>query len=124
MLLKIERTILKKISKHPQDFYIDISDFKKYSGYEINSAMESLQEKGYLEFLGATTEFAIFPYRLTTKGRYYKEYARKSFVQNILIPFIVALLTTIATLYLEKLAENNEPTNTSGYTCDDGNQDF
>lgn len=120
MLLKIERTILRKLSKQPHDFQIESSAFPKYSSFEINSAMVSLEEKGYLKLLSVTSEYAVFSYELTTKGRYYREYARKSFVKNILIPFVVALLTTIATLYLEKLVENDSPTDTSGYTCEYG----
>lgn len=120
MLLKIERIILRKLAKQPHDFKIDSSAFPKYSGLEINRAMISLEGKGYLKMLSATMEYAVFSYELTTKGRYYREYARKSFVKNILIPFVVALLTTIVTLYLEKLVENDSPTDTSGYTCEYG----
>lgn len=120
MLLKIERTILRKLAKQPHDFQIESSAFSKYSGIEINSAMASLEERGYLKLLSVTSEYSVFSYKLTTKGRYYREYKIKSFVKNILIPFVVALLTTIATLYLEKLVENNNPADTSGYTCEYG----
>ncbi len=121
MLLKIERTVLRKLSKQPHKASVHISAFPKYSGDEINSAMLTLKEKGYLEIFDKSVDFSSFSYVLSTKGRYYKEYAWRAFLKNILIPFIVALLTTIATLYLEKLVENDDSANTSGYTCDYGN---
>lgn len=111
MLLKIERTVLRKLSKQPHECSIDISAFPKYSGDEINSAMLALKEKGYLEMFDKSVDFSSFSYVLSSKGRYHREYARIAFIKNILIPFIVALLTTIATLYLEKLVENDNSAN-------------
>ena len=47
-----------------------------------------------------------FSYILTPKGKYYKEYIFMEFLRNILIPFIVALITATATYHLEKVADS------------------
>ena len=122
MLFKIERTILRKVSKQPHENQINIASFKKYSGNDIYHAFINLKEKGYFESVDASIAFSNFSYVLTTKGRYYKEYIFRTFFHNILVPFIVALLTTIATLYLEKFVENNYPQDTSCYTSDYGSE--
>lgn len=118
MLLKIERTILRKVSKQPHENQIDVSCFGKYPKEAIYCAFIELKNKGYFELVEASIDYSNFSYVLTTKGRYYKEYVFKTFLRNVLIPFIVALLTTIATLYLEKLIENDNSTNNSCYTCE------
>lgn len=82
MLLKIERTVLRKLSKQPHECSIDISAFPKYSGDEINSAMLTLKEKGYLEMLDKSVDFSSFSYVLSSKGRYYKEYVFRLFLRN------------------------------------------
>ena len=116
MLLKIEKTILKKVSKQPNCHVICESEFAKYSGEELKESFESLKEKGYFDIVDSTADFSSFSYVLTTKGRFYKEYSRKTFFANIVIPIIVSLLTTIGALYLEKLAENNDTKPTTEYT--------
>lgn len=118
MLFKIETTILRKVSKQPHENQIEASCFDKYPKDAVYSAFKTLKDKGYFELVDATADYSIFSYVLTTKGRYYKEYIFRTFLRDILIPFIVALLTTIATLYLEKLVENDYPTNNSSYTCE------
>lgn len=123
MLFKIERTISKKVLKQPHENPISISSFKNYSGDDIYHALTTLKEKGYFELVDASSDYSNFSYVLSTKGRYYKEYIFRTFLKNIIIPFIVALLTTIATLYLEKLVKNDYSTNTSNYTSDYGNND-
>lgn len=118
MLFKIERTILRKVSKCPNENEINVSHFGKYTNEEVYSAFKTLKEKGYFELVDASIDYSNFSYVLTTKGRYYKEYIFRAFLRNIIIPFVVALLTTVATLYLEKLIENDNPTNASCYTCE------
>lgn len=51
MLQKIEKQILKKISKHPDDISIKIESLKPYSGSEISSAMKSLKENSQFVYL-------------------------------------------------------------------------
>lgn len=43
---------------------------------------------------------------LSSKGRFYKEHLFLSFLRNILIPFVVALITATATYHLEKVADS------------------
>ena len=123
MLLKIEKTILRKVLKQPYENHICISQFKGYCGADVNQAFISLKEKGYFERIEASCDFSSFTYVLSSQGRYYREYAFRNLLKNIIIPFIVALLTTIATLYLEKLVENNHPAYTSECTSDYSCQD-
>lgn len=118
MLFKIERTILRKALKHPHENQINISSFGKYSGDDVYAAFKALKEKGYFESVDSSCDYSNFTYVLSTKGRYYKEYIFRTFLKNILIPFIVALLTTVSTLYLEKFVENNVSSNTSADICD------
>lgn len=123
MLFKIEKHILKKVSKQPYKNQIDLTSFRKYSGEDVYSAFKSLKEKGYFELVSAGSDYSSFSYVLSVKGKFYKEYKFKELLKNIVIPFIVALLTTIATLYLEELVENDNSANTSGYTCEYCNND-
>lgn len=100
MLQKIEKQILKKISKHPDDISIEIESLKPYSGSEISSAMKSLKEKGYLEEESANITLSHFVYRLSTQGRFYKEYWLQCFIHDIFVPAIVAVVTSLITYFL------------------------
>lgn len=117
MLLKIERTILRKTSSSHKNC-ISLSEIGRYDGEDVYQAFLVLKERGYFELVDSSIDRLNFSYILSPKGRYYKEYLRLQFLKNILIPFIVALLTTVSTLYLEKFVENNVPSNTSANTCD------
>lgn len=123
MLLKIERTILKKIKKNPMPNNIKTSSFNKYSKDELHEAFTSLKDRGFFSMYSANQDYSEFTYVLSPKGRYYTEYIFMKFLSNIIIPIIVALLTTVATLYLEKLIENNKPQNSTEYTSDYLNED-
>lgn len=118
MLLKIEKTILRAVNKKGNQESIEVSELNKYSNNDYYDAFKSLKDKGYFESVDASIDYSCFSYVLTAKGRFYKEYKRKKFITNIVIPFLVALLTTIATLYLENLVEDNHSTYTSEYTYD------
>lgn len=120
MLLKIERTILRKLSKQPNSLKINAYNFPQYDNADIYQAMQSLKDMGYLVSFDATVDYETFSYILSSKGRHYREYAWGQLLRNVIIPFIVALLTTIATLYLEKLVENDKPADASGYTSEYG----
>lgn len=104
MLLKIERTILRKTSKiHEHSIYL--SQIGNYDGEDVYQAFLGLKEKGYFSLVETSIERSNFTYILTPKGRYYKEHMRMEFIKNILIPFIVALITATATYHLEKIAD-------------------
>lgn len=104
MLLKIERTVLCKTSSR-KDFQIHISELGKYHGEDVYQAFLTLKEKGYFSLVDSAVGYSNFSYVLTPKGKYYKEHLRLEFLKNILIPFIVALVTATATYHLEKVAD-------------------
>lgn len=100
MLHKIEKFILKKLSKQPDDIHIGIENLKPYSGSAIRSAMKSLKEKGYFEEESVSIDLSNFSYKLSTQGRFYKEYRFKCFIHDIFIPIIVSIITTLITSFL------------------------
>lgn len=116
MLLKIERTILKRTSSSQQNS-ISLAEIGNYNGEDVYQVFLGLKEKGYFNIVNASVDRLNFSYVLTAKGRYYKENLRMEFVKNILIPFIVALITSTATYHLEKVADeySNNSTNNSRY---------
>lgn len=120
MLLKIERTILKRTSSSRQNS-ISLEEIGTYNGEDVYQAFLGLKEKGYFSIADASVDRLSFSYVLTVKGRYYKENLRIEFVKNILIPFIVALITATATYHLEKVADkySNSSTSNSGYDLND-----
>ncbi len=124
MLLKIEKEILKRVSKNPTQESIDSCAFKKHQPSEIKEAFISLKEKNYFSEVDYSIDLSSFSYVLTPQGMFYKEYARKKFFSNIIIPIIVSLLTTIGTLYLENLVENYKSQNHSDYSCEYSCDDF
>lgn len=118
MLLKIELAILKIISKDCGMNNFDARTLDKYPNSEIYQAFLSLQEKGYVEKVSASMAHISISYNLTIKGRYYKEYLFNSFLIHILIPFAVALITTMATLSLEKMIKDNNTSNATQNTSE------
>lgn len=102
MLLKIERKILYTVSKYPEECDLSIEQFKGYSGFDINKAMHSLQEKGYLSEVSAATNYEAFYCEKTTQGKYYKEYLARCFIHDILVPAFVSIITALITLFLTK----------------------
>lgn len=100
MLQKIERTILLTISKQPDKFNIEASQLNRYSRSDIEIAMISLKNKGYFEEANASIDLSNFTYKLTTQGRFYKEYRFQRFISNIFIPIVVSMLATLITSFL------------------------
>lgn len=111
MLLKIERIILKKISK--TNFSIKLSDIGKFDGEDAYQAFLDLQDRGYVTKVNTSMDISSFSFIVTSKGRFYKEYLFLEFLRNILIPFIVALITATATYHLEKVADSYSDSGTS-----------
>lgn len=104
MLLKIERIILKKISK--TNFSIELSKIGKFDGEDVYQAFLDLQDRGYITKVSTSVDRTSFSFIVSPKGRFYKEYFFLSFLRNILIPFVVALITATATYHLEKVADS------------------
>lgn len=100
MLQKIEKFVLKTLSKHPKTINYEIEIFHPYSGEEILCAMESLESKGYLKAVCGDVLLSSLHCELTTQGRFYKEYRFKSFISDIFIPAVVAVITSIITYFL------------------------
>ena len=113
MLLRIERKILRIISSS-NDSSIELSQIGKYNGEDVYQSFLELMDKGYLRMAESNADRSSFSYILTPKGKYYKEYIFMEFLRNILIPFIVALITATATYHLEKVAD--------GYTTSGSSQ--
>lgn len=111
MLLKIERIILKKISK--TNFSIKLSDIGKFDGEDAYQAFLDLQDRGYVTKVNTSMDRSSFSFIVTSKCRFYKEYLFLEFLRNILIPFIVALITATATYHLEKVADSYSDSGTS-----------
>lgn len=111
MLLKIERIILKKISK--TNFSIKLSDIGKFDGEDAYQAFLDLQDRGYVTKVNTSMDRSSFSFIVTSKSRFYKEYLFLEFLRNILIPFIVALITATATYHLEKVADSYSDSGTS-----------
>ena len=105
MLLRIERKILRKISSS-NDSSIELSKIGNYHGEDVYQSFLTLMDKGYLRMAESNIDRSSFSYILTPKGKYYKEYIFMEFLRNILIPFIVALITATATYHLEKVADS------------------
>lgn len=114
MLLKIERKIMKKTSSK-LDNNITLSEIGKYNGEDVFQAFIALKEMGYFQQVDSSIDRKTFSYVLTARGRYYKEHLRLQFLKNILIPFLVALITATATYHLEKVAD--EYTRNSTQDC-------
>lgn len=104
MLLKIERTIMQKTSSRKGN-EISLSEIGKYDGEDVYQAFLGLKEMGYFQQVNSSIDRKSFTYLLTARGRYYKEHLRLQFLKNILIPFLVALITATATYHLEKVAD-------------------
>lgn len=114
MLLKIERIILKKISK--TNFSIELSKIGKFDGEDVYQAFLDLQDKGYITKVSTSMDRSSFSFIVSPKGRFYKEYFFLSFLRNILIPFVVALITATATYHLEKVADSYSGSSSSQCT--------
>ena len=104
MLLKIERIILKKISK--TNFSIELSKIGKFDGEDVYQAFLDLQDRGYITKVSTSVDRASFSFIVSPKGRFYKEYFFLSFLRNILIPFVGSLISATATYHLEKVADS------------------
>ena len=111
MLLKIERIILKKISK--TNFSIELSEIGKFDGEDVYQAFLDLQDRGYVTNVSTSADRSNFSFIVSTKGRFYKEYFFLSFLRNILIPFVVAIITATATYHLEKVADRYSDSSSS-----------
>lgn len=105
MLLKIERTILRKTSTHAGNS-IQSSEIRNFPKSDVYQAFLDLEEKGYFRKVSACMDFSTFNYQLSIKGKYYKEYLTLQFIKNFLIPFIVSIITATATYHLEKVADS------------------
>jgi len=114
MLLKIERIILKKISK--TNFSIELSEMGKFDGEDVYQAFLELQDRGYVTEVSTSVDRSSFSFIVSPKGRFYKEYFFLSFLRNILIPFVVALITATATYHLEKVADRYSDSSSSQCT--------
>lgn len=114
MLLKIERIILKKISK--TNFSIELSEIGKFDEEDVYQAFLDLQDKGYVTKVSTSADRSNFSFIVSTKGRFYKEYFFLSFLRNILIPFVVAIITATATYHLEKVADSYSDSSSSQCT--------
>lgn len=114
MLLKIERIILKKISK--TNFSIELSEIGEFDEEDAYQAFLDLQDKGYVTKVSTSADRSNFSFIVSPKGRFYKEYFFLSFLRNILIPFVVALITATATYHLEKVADSYSDSSSSQCT--------
>lgn len=114
MLLKIERIILKKISK--TNFSIELSEIGKFDGEDVYQAFLDLQDRGYVTKVSTSMDRSSFSFIVSPKGRFYKEYFFLSFLRNILIPFVVAIITATATYHLEKVADSYSDSSSSQCT--------
>lgn len=123
MLLKIERTILRKTSSNHENC-ISLSEIGRYNGEDVYQAFLALEERGYFKLVDSSIDRSNFSYILSPKGRYYKEYLWLQFLKNILIPFIVALITATATYHLEKVADEYTANRTtdSGYELNNSSE--
>lgn len=104
MLLKIERKILQKTSSN-FDGSISLSAIGNYNGEDVYQALLGLKDRGYFNMVDTSLDRSQFFYTLSTKGRFYKENFRLQLLKNIIIPFVVALITALATCQLEKLTD-------------------
>lgn len=100
MLLKLERKILKYISKRSSENTFNITEFPKYSGTQIYASLKSLKEKGYLNLADASIDLSNFSYILTAKGHFYKEQRFKEFLSYVIIPILVSIITTLLTMFI------------------------
>lgn len=100
MLHKIEKFVLKKLSKYPLMVSYEPELFRPYSKDEILCAMQSLESKGYLKSVSGNIDISSLHCELTTQGRFYKEYRRQCFVSDILVPAVVAVITSLITYFL------------------------
>lgn len=114
MLLKIERIILKKISK--TNFSIELSEIGKFDEEDVYQAFLDLQDRGYVTKVSTSMDRSSFSFIVSPKGRFYKEYFFLSFLRNILIPFVVAIITATATYHLEKVADSYSDSSSSQCT--------
>lgn len=100
MLHKIEKSILKTLSKNPQTANFEPKMFSPYSSEEIFCAMKSLESKGYLKSVCGDVLLSSFHCELTTQGRFYKEYRRQCFISDIFVPAVVSVITSLITYFL------------------------
>ena len=122
MLLKIERTIMRKTSSSHGNS-ITLTEIGNYDGEDVYQAFLGLKYLGYFNLVETTVERSNFSFILSAKGRYYKEYLWLQFLKNILIPFLVSLITATATYHLEKVADEYSANSTtySGYELNTSN---
>lgn len=100
MLQKVERYVLKMLSKQPKAINYTPDKFPRYSKDDILCAMESLESKGYLKSVSGNMDLSSLHCELTTQGRFYKEYSRQCFISDIFIPAVVAVITSLITYFL------------------------
>ncbi len=100
MLLRIEKKILKVLSKRPSEIEVCVDKFPKYDRDDIYRALLSLQEKEYVSNVTTVIDRSLFQYELTTKGQFYREQHFKEFLSNIIIPAVVSVVTTLITMYI------------------------
>lgn len=72
MLHKIEKFVLKTLSKQPKMVNYSPEIFSPYSKEEVLCAMESLESKGYLKSVSGNIDSSSLHCELTTQGRFYK----------------------------------------------------
>ena len=123
MLLKIERKILQKTSSN-FDGSISLSAIGNYNGEDVYQALLGLKDRGYFNMVDTSLDRSQFFYTLSPKGRFYKENFRLQLLKNIIIPFVVALITALATFQLEKLTDEYSTNCTSqcGYQLDNSSE--
>lgn len=71
-----------------------------YTHFISNNKTNWDKEKGYLEEESANITLSHFVYRLSTQGRFYKEYRLQCFIHDIFVPAIVAVVTSLITYFL------------------------
>ena len=64
MLLKIERIILKKISK--TNFSIELSEIGKFDGEDVYQAFLDLQDRGYVTNVSTSADRSNFSFIVST----------------------------------------------------------
>lgn len=101
MLFKIEKQILKKISKNPNETSIKISTFRKYHQNDVCKAFYSLEEKGYFKTVKCDLDCSYASYIISTKGIFYREERRHMILKNIIIPIGVSIITSTLITMLE-----------------------
>ncbi len=108
MLDKLSKKILnhmKTASSHPSDTYYDFDDDLDAIAKAVSSDSESvraavrfLNDQGYIKY-GYTTSGTVYRFYLDHKGLHSYEFTwialKKFLINSILVPIVVALLTTL-----------------------------